>query len=129
MSGQDKISQAELEVMRLLWKSDNPMTSTQIRVKLKELKGWEKSTVLTLIKRLVEKGAICCDKEDVFYYSPIVTEQEYIDYHTQSLVNKLYNGSLKNYVLSLCNRSKLTRDDIQELKDYFDKGMDNKNNE
>lgn len=129
MSSEDKISHAELEVMRLLWKSDKPMTSTQIRLKLKELKGWEKSTVLTLIKRLVEKGAISCNKEDVFYYSPIVTEQEYIDYHTESLVNKLYNGSLKNYVLSLCNRSKLTKDDIQELKDYFDEGMANKNDE
>lgn len=127
MSGKDKISHAELEIMQLLWKSDKPMTSTEIRLKLKELKGWEKSTVLTLIKRLVEKGAISCSKENVFYYSPVVTEQEYIDYHTESLVNKLYNGSLKNYVLSLCNRSKLTKDDIQELKDYFDKGMDDKN--
>lgn len=127
MSSKDKISLAELEIMQLLWKSDKPMTSTEIRLKLKELKGWEKSTVLTLIKRLVEKGAISCSKENVFYYSAVVTEQEYIDYHTESLVNKLYNGSLKNYVLSLCNRSKLTKDDIQELKDYFDKGMDDKN--
>lgn len=124
MKRSNKISEAELEIMRLLWKSKEPMTAPKIRELLQKQNNWEKSTIQTLIRRLLEKNAILCEKKEIFYYSPIITEQEYSNYHTQNIVDKIYNGNLKNYVLSLCDKNKLTKNDIQELKDYFNGGMD-----
>ncbi|MBU5438109.1 BlaI/MecI/CopY family transcriptional regulator [Tissierella sp. MSJ-40] len=124
MNKSNRISESELEIMQILWNSKRPMTAPEIRKILQEQKNWKKSTVLTLIKRLTDKEVIACEKKELFYYTPLVTEQEYADYQTQTLVDKLYNGSLKNYVLSLCDRNKLNEDDLKELRDYFMEGMD-----
>jgi BlaI family penicillinase repressor len=110
--------------MQILWNNKRPMTAPEIRKILQEQKNWKKSTVLTLIKRLTDKEVIACEKKELFYYIPLVTEQEYADYQTQSLVDKLYNGSLKNYVLSLCDRNKLNENDLKELRDYFMEGIE-----
>ncbi len=124
MNKSNRISESELEIMQILWNNKRPMTAPEIRKILQEQKNWKKSTVLTLIKRLTDKEVIACEKKELFYYIPLVTEQEYADYQTQSLVDKLYNGSLKNYVLSLCDRNKLNENDLKELRDYFMEGMD-----
>lgn len=120
-----KISEAEIEVMSILWKSKNAMTSTELRKILKEEKGWEKSTVLTLITRLVKKNAIHCEKKEVFYYTPNILEEEYKENSTRNIIDKLYDGSIKNFVVSLCDKNKLSKNDIEELRDYFNGGMEN----
>ena len=124
MNKSNRISESELEIMQILWNNKRPMTAPEIRKILQEQKNWKKSTVLTLIKRLTDKEVIACEKKELFYYIPLVTEQEYADYQTQSLVDKLYNGSLKNYVLSLCDRNKLNENDLKELRDYFMEGIE-----
>lgn len=74
--------------MSVLWKSKNPMTSTELQKILKEEKGWGKSTVLTLITRLVKKKAINCEKKEVFYYTPNILEEEYKESSTKNIIDK-----------------------------------------
>lgn len=118
-----KISNSEMEVMKLLWESDSSMTSKELRTILKSKIGWEKSTVLTLIKRLVEKGIISYNKKDVFYYYPNITKEQYKQLNTQTLIDKLFEGNIKNLIMSLCDETKLSENDLQELRDYFNKGI------
>lgn len=118
-----KISNSEMEVMKLLWESDSSMTSKELRTILKSKIGWEKSTVLTLIKRLVEKGIISYNKNDVFYYYPNITKEQYKQLNTQTLIDKLFEGNIKNLIMSLCDETKLSENDLQELRDYFNKGI------
>lgn len=126
MSLAEKISDAELEVMRILWREKQPVSFTDIRIKLQDTKRWEKSTINTLIRRLAEKGVISSQKQDMLYYTPNISEAEYIQAEEQSMIDKLYDGNAKNFVAALCRRGKLSEADIDELKRYFEMGGDMK---
>lgn len=123
----DKISNAELEVMKILWREQSSVPFSDIRTELQETKGWEKSTVNTLIRRLVEKGVISAEKHGVMQYTPNISEAEYKMAEERNLINKLYNGSAKKLVAALCHRGELTEADIDELKTYFRMGGNHDN--
>ncbi|KPU42920.1 penicillinase repressor [Oxobacter pfennigii] len=126
MSLAEKISNAELEIMRILWREKKPISFTNIRVELQNTKGWEKSTINILIRRLADKGAITAQKQDVLYYTPNISEAEYIQAEEQNMIDKLYDGNAKNFVAALCHRGKLSEADIDELKAYFQMGENEK---
>lgn len=120
-----KITDSELEVMRILWMAKEALPIAAIRQALERSSAWESSTIKTLLRRLCEKGVVSSVKKDVFYYSPKVTEKEYNEYTTQILIDRLYSGSAKNLVASLVSGNKLDRDDIEELRTMFKVGGTN----
>ena len=73
----------------------------------------------TLIGRLTAKGVIRQEKRGVFYYSPLISEEEYNVSATDSLIRRLYQGQAKNLVAALVRSDELTRDDIEELRTLF----------
>ena len=70
-----KITDSELEVMKLLWHAKDALPVTEIREQLQGSKGWEPATIKTLISRLVSKGVVRQEKRNVYYYSPVITEE------------------------------------------------------
>ena len=121
-----KISDAELEVMRILWREKQAVSFSDIRTELSNKMGWEKSTIATLIRRLQKKGAISIQDKEMHYYMPNITKEDYIMFRKRSLIDKLYDGSTKNFVAALCQNGELTEADIDELKMYFRMGDENK---
>jgi BlaI family penicillinase repressor len=115
----EKISDAELEVMRVLWEADEPLSIADLRVALQQRKGWEATTTKTLVQRLCKKDVLKQEKRNVFYYSPLITEEEYNQWATNDLIDKFYRGSAKNLVAALVHSDSLSNQDIQELKDFF----------
>lgn len=115
----EKISESEYEVMKVLWESGQPMPVTDIRRILHQRKGWEATTVKTLIGRLTEKGAVIQEKRNVYYYSPSISETEYSSWATGNLISRLYRGSAKNLVAALVHSDELTRQDLEELRAMF----------
>lgn len=118
----EKISNAELEVMRILWKENKPTSFAEIRMELQNTKKWEKSTINTLIRRLVEKKIIKAEKQGVTYYTPNITEEEFIKSEETNMLNKLYGGSAKKFVAAMYDNGQLSDEDIDELKEYFRMG-------
>ena len=114
-----KITGSELEVMKLLWRAEDALPVTEIREKLQKSKGWEPATIKTLVGRLVSKGAVCQEKRNVFYYSPLITEKEYSAWATEDLITRLYNGSARDLVAALVNSDGLTQEDLAELRPMF----------
>ncbi len=114
-----RISDAELEVMKVLWEARRELPVTVIREKLQERKGWEPTTIKTLVSRLAGKGVISQEKCGVFYYRPLVTEQEYNEWVTNNLVDKVYQGNVKNLIAALVNSDGLTPEDLKELREMF----------
>ena len=114
-----KISDSELEVMKLLWQAGDALPVTEIRETLQRTRGWEATTVKTLVSRLVSKGALRQEKRNVFYYSPLITEREYNAWATDSLIRRLYNGSARDLVAALVRSEGLTQQDIEELRTMF----------
>ena len=119
-----KITDSEVEVMRVLWQADYELPMADIRKTLEQKSKWETSTIKTLLRRLCEKGVVLVTKKEVFYYKPLVSETEYNEYSTQSLIDRLFSGSAKNLVASLLGSKKLNDNDIEELRDLFKVGDD-----
>ena len=115
----EKISDSELEVMKVLWEAEDALPVTAIRETLAERKGWEATTVKTLVTRLVGKGAVFQEKRKVFFYSPLISEKEYNTWATGNLIQKLYKGSVKDLVAALVTSDELSDADIAELRSMF----------
>ena len=119
------ISDAELEVMQILWKNKRAMTLAEVRTEVMRVKDWNKSTVQTLVIRLRDKGIIePLDKYGPAQYIPLVTEEEYLLSEEKAVLEKF--GSAKKLALSLVRGGHLTDSDIEELRDYFKMGGDEK---
>lgn len=122
MNLSNKISESEFEIMNILWCEAQPVPFADIRTKLHEKLGWEKSTIATLLRRLQNKGVVSVQGKRIHYYTPNITREEYIKVKEKSIIDKLYEGSAKNFVAALCHRGELTEADIDELKSYFHMG-------
>ena len=92
---------------------------SDIREALQKSRGWEATTIKTLVSRLVSKGAIKQEKRNVFYYSPLISEREYNSWATRELIERLYKGSAKDMIAALVDSESLTQSDISELREMF----------
>ncbi len=120
MTKQISIGDAELEIMKVIWGFDTPVTSLEIGKAVEE-KGWKKTTIATFLARLVEKGALTAEKQGkLYYYTPNITEKEYKSSQTKNLIKTLYNGSVKDFAVAFFAEESLSQEDIQELKSIFE---------
>lgn len=112
-----QISDAELEVMNVLWEKGSA-TSAQIVEALVPASGWKPKTVQTLITRLVAKHAVQAERTDgkAYRYTPLVPQKEFQAKANQSFLTKIYNGSLKLMLASFVKEQKLTARELEELK-------------
>ena len=102
-----QVSDSELELMKIIWAKGGQALYADIMEELaKKGCSWQKNTVITLLSRLVEKGLIKTNKIGRRNeYTAIVTERDYQAVQTQSLLNKLYQGSARGLVATLDRKS------------------------
>lgn len=116
-----KISDAEWEVMKVVWES-HPLTSTEIIESIKPCTQWSSKTIHTLINRLVKKKALGVNKEASLYsFYPIVSEKECQREETKSFLQKFYDGSLSLLVANFIKDHKISPDEIEELRQILEK--------
>ena len=114
------IGDAELEIMKAIWRAKEPLTSLDIGKEVED-KGWKKTTIATFLTRLVEKGALSAEKKGkLYYYTALITEKEYKKSQTKNLIQTLYNGSVRDFAVSLFEEETFSDEDIQELRSIFD---------
>ena len=113
------VSDAEWTVLEVLWSAGKPLNATDIRNGLGESRRWERTTVLTLIQRLLKKGVLRQEKREVYYYEPCVKREEYIKDETKDFVDKFFRGSSRNLAAALVNSESLSKKELEELRDYF----------
>ena len=116
-----KLSEAEFEIMQILWRHSEPLTSNQILSELEETRNWKLASVMTVLARMAEKGAVYCDRNTrTNYYSALVSEEEYKLAESDSFLEKLYDNSAKNFIACLYHGKRMSKENIQELRDYLD---------
>jgi BlaI family penicillinase repressor len=114
------ISDAEWLVMRFLWEN-SPATAGDVVAALEPRTGWNAKTVLTLINRLVGKGALGFTKDArIHLYHPKVTERECVKVETQSFVNRVFGGAVQPMLAHFVRESALSDQDIAELRRILD---------
>ncbi|WP_066497359.1 BlaI/MecI/CopY family transcriptional regulator [Abyssisolibacter fermentans] len=116
MKESNRISNSELEIMKILWK-EAPLNSTEIINRLKCQSDWSRKTIHTFISRLVKKNVLRVlngYKQKEYY--PTITKNEYKKSETELFVKKIYNGSFILLVSDFIKNESLTENEINELK-------------
>lgn len=115
-----KISEAEWEVMKIIW-SKNPCCANEIIKSLQGNTDWQPKTVKSLISRLLKKNVIGFSEEvRTYYYYPLVNEKECVKEESENFIQRVYNGAAKNMLLNFIEDNKLTEEDLDDLKRILD---------
>lgn len=116
MSKLPQISEAEFEVMKVIWKYA-PISTNEVTGKLTQTTDWSPKTIQTMLKRLVTKKALTYEKQSrVFVYTPLVPETEYIRQESNSFLNKYYNGNIVSMLTSYLEDDKLSKTELDTLR-------------
>lgn len=120
-----QISEAEYEVMKIVWKYA-PISTNEVTDKLTKTTTWGPKTIQTLLKRLVQKEALTYEKESrVFVYTPLVQEDEYLDHENDSFLKRFYNGNLTSMMTNFLEKDNLSEEEIQDLQNLLRKKSQN----
>lgn len=116
MSKLPQISEAEFEVMKVIWKYA-PISTNEVTEKLTQTTDWSPKTIQTMLKRLVTKKALTYEKQSrVFVYTPLVPETEYIRQESNSFLNKYYKGNIVSMLTSYLEDDKLSKTELDTLR-------------
>ena len=117
MKKQIQIADAELPIMKVLWEKGE-LTSPEIFAGM----DGNKSTLKTLLQRLVAKGAVKATEINsrTYRYSPIVTQEEYTNVTCKSFIQKVFDGSADKMLLNFVKEEKISREDLKRLLDMIE---------
>lgn len=117
-----QISEAEFEVMKIIWKYA-PISTNDITEKLTQTTTWSPKTIQTLIKRLITKGVLSYEKQSrVFVYTPLIAEKEYIGQKSRSFLARYYDGDITAMLSSYLEDDTLSKSEIDTLRSLLRKG-------
>ena len=109
------LTPTEWKLMECLW-ALNVCTGRQAVEYLTRHAGWSRSTTLTMLRRLTEKGAVDCREENgVNVYRALATREEAAMRETDDFLGRVYQGSLTHLVSAMTQRQKLSKEEINEL--------------
>lgn len=111
------ISDAEYQVMKVIWTANAPISTNEVVEKLEKTTAWKPKTIQTLLSRLVKKGALKYEKDSrVFVYTPLFEESAVLEKENVTFLNRFYDGTLNSMVVNLIEQDKLSEDDMNDLK-------------
>ena len=110
--------------MKIIWGNGGTALYAQIMEALsKKGRTWQKNTIITLLSRLVDKGFLKTNKIGRRnQYTALVSASDYQTAQTQTLLDKLYEGSAKGLVSTLIEKELLSTEDYKELKQFWESG-------
>lgn len=118
-----KLSESELSIMMKIWDANRPLYLEEIIELLKEY-NWAESTVRNFLSRIIDKGYLKTEKDGrKNVYIPIVS-QDYINKKSKGIIEKLYDNSVKKFVVELYESNSIDNDDLLELKKYLDEKIE-----
>ncbi|UNV67043.1 CopY/TcrY family copper transport repressor [Streptococcus oralis] len=116
-----QISDAEWQVMKIIWMQGEQTSTDLIRV-LAERFDWSKSTIQTLLARLVEKECLTRKKEGKsFVYSALLTLDQSRDLLVQDIKDKVCSRRIKNLLAELIVECDFTQADLEDLEAVISK--------
>lgn len=109
------LTQAEWLLMEQLW-TQSPQTGRELTCTMQAQTGWSRSTTLTLLRRLVEKGAVRYeDSGSIRTFFPNITREHAAVRQTRDLLGRVYHGSLSMLVSAMTREETLPQEEIDEL--------------
>lgn len=120
------LTTAEWNMMECLWEH-SPRTGREAVEFMKEYVGWTRSTTLTMLRRMTEKGYISCDGQgEVMSYSANICREDAVMQETHSFIDRVYKGSVSMMLSALTKKQELSREEIDELYEILRKAEEAK---
>ena len=123
------LTPTEWHLMECLWEK-SPRTGREAVEYLEKSVGWSRSTTLTMLRRMTEKGAIRCGEEDgVKVYEPLIQKEEAMLHETDDFLSRVYKGSVSMMMSAITQKQDLSRKEIDELYAILRKAEEEKNHD
>lgn len=127
MSKHIQISDAEWEIMKVLWQTPG-LTANEVAERLADAKQWHLKTVRTLLDRLLKKEVLEATSVDRLYrYAPLVSREECVSHASSSFLTKVFDGAFTPMVAHFVKNSPLSKKDRAELERILGKYNDKEN--
>jgi BlaI family transcriptional regulator, penicillinase repressor len=116
-----KISEAEWEVMKVIWDSPKPLTSQEVIDSVAERQNWSPKTVRTLVNRLSKKGALGFERRGRAYlYTALVSQEACVGELSETFLERAFGGALKPMLAHFVQQKRLSKKEVNELKRLLD---------
>ncbi len=117
----NQITDAELEIMKVLWEKKS-LTLNELVEELSKEEPKNKSTIKTLLYRLIDKNIVKSveknKKENE--YKPLISEKKYLKSANETFLEKMYDGNVNNMLLNFVEDKKITKEEIEKLLNIID---------
>lgn len=121
MEKQIRLTAAEWNVLECLW-DKAPCTGRDAVEALEKNVGWSRSTTLTMLRRMTEKGLVSCEiSGNVLCYRPLVSRNLAVREETRSFLDRVYQGSLSLMLSTMTSERDLSREEISQLYEVLRK--------
>ena len=115
------LTNSEWYVLDCLWER-SPRTVMELVAALGDRLGWAKSTTITTLRRMEDKGLVHCDLEGrTKHYTPMVSRDRAARRETRSFLDKVYRGSVGLMMSALAEDQALSKAEIDELYEILRK--------
>lgn len=115
-----KLNASEWNVLNCLWEN-HPRTVMQMVADMEESVGWAKSTTITTLRRMEEKGLIRAEQAGRGKsYTPAVEREQAVSAETHSFLDRVYQGSVGLMMSAMAKRQELSSDEVAELRAILD---------
>ena len=122
-------TEAEWKIMEGLW-DHAPRTMTEITAVLAPATGWTRHTVITLLKRMAEKGSVSVDESGrAKKYTPLITREEASTEETNKFLSHVFKGKASLLVSHLVEAGELSEDDLKQILEVMNGGKNSKESE
>ena len=117
----EALSRQEWVLMEALWQK-NPLFLSQIMDVTANAVDWNKSSYLTYLKRMTEKGLIgYTNISGNRCYAPLVKREDCIDNESSYILSKLTEDGTRLLLASMIKKSGLNEEDRDELQALISK--------
>lgn len=121
MSVFQSLSDSEMEIMQVIWSKPEPMTSALL-MELFADRAWKAQTVNTFLTRLVSKGALRMERQgrgNVYFAA--FSQKDYHQQEARHVIDSMYHGSVLDFLAAFYGGEKVSKDELETLKQWFDK--------
>ena len=109
------LTHSEWYVMDCLWQH-SPSTVMELVAALHEKVGWAKSTTITTLRRMEDKGLVTVEVHGrTKYYTPALEREQAVRRETRSFLDRVYQGSVGLMVSAMAREKALSKDEIDAL--------------
>lgn len=109
------LTAAEWHLMECLWEA-SPRTGREATDYLEQHAGWSRSTTLTMLRRMTDKGFISCSEKDgIKVYAPLLPREDAQRRTTEAFLHRVYHGSVSMLMSAITQKQELSRQEIDEL--------------